>query len=500
MAIPDDIINTVRDEFGLGTEPAEDSWENRIQEAAFTPPSGVRITFDYEDLSYRFNKKTSAFQFPDADGTLVQDHGVTGRRFPMRVFFWGADYDRQAQVFEAALSERGVGVFESPVYGTHDVVVFGEVIRRDDLVSRANQAVFEITFFKTIGVAYPTGQDDPANAALSALDLFGDAQDAKFASAISVVSVAEEQGIIDTFNNNIDKVSSTLSSVAAVQQSVADEFQDLTDTVQNTIDVLIGQPLELAGDTRRLIQAPATALASISARLDAYGGLAEDIFTASDAVSEPGGPGNKGPEIDSRTGVGNDSQEPNKFHSRDLFAANYVAGSVLSVLYTDSSRGGATSVNAVNRRKSDAIQTGVTGGGNQFETATQALEAAETLLAQWGAFVVWRDENFKNINGGNLTEAEQRDFISAPSNTDSGDMYIRLANTVALAAGFLVDLSFSLKREKSIVLDRDRSIVDLTYEIYGTIDESLDFLINSNNLTMTNLLEVPKGRKIVYYV
>ena len=32
------------------------------------------------------------------------------------------------------------------------------------------------------------------------------------------------------------------------------------------------------------------------------------------------------------------------------------------------------------------------------------------------------------------------------------------------------------------------------------IDENLDFLINSNNLTGSEILELPRGREVVYYV
>jgi len=61
-------------------------------------------------------------------------------------------------------------------------------------------------------------------------------------------------------------------------------------------------------------------------------------------------------------------------------------------------------------------------------------------------------------------------------------------------------LSFSLKQERSIVLDRARTIVDISAELYGEVDAQLDFLINSNNLSGSEILEVPKGREIVYYV
>ena len=71
-------------------------WNDRLREAALTSPSSVRVTFDFEDVSRSFNKKGSAFEFADADGTYIQQTGNTSRRYPLRVFFWGDDYDIEA--------------------------------------------------------------------------------------------------------------------------------------------------------------------------------------------------------------------------------------------------------------------------------------------------------------------------------------------------------------------------------------------------------------------
>ena len=56
------------------------------------------------------------------------------------------------------------------------------------------------------------------------------------------------------------------------------------------------------------------------------------------------------------------------------------------------------------------------------------------------------------------------------------------------------------KLRRRVVLDRNRTIIDLAAELYGSVDDQLDFLINSNNLTGSEILELPRGREIVYYV
>lgn len=140
----------------------------------------------------------------------------------------------------------------------------------------------------------------------------------------------------------------------------------------------------------------------------------------------------------------------NDFHTQDLYASAYVTGSVVSVVNT------------------------------QFETKREAIEAAEAVLAQMDAVTEWRDLNFPGI--------------------DTGESYQQLRSAVDLAAGFLVEISFTLQQERIIVLDRARSIIDLTAELYGEIDGKLDFLINSNGLSGAEIIELPVGRSIVYYV
>lgn len=468
------------------------SWEDRIAEAAYTPPSGIRITFDFEDQTKEFDKKATGFEFPDSDYTLVQDKGATSYRFPMVIYFTGPDCDRQADVFEAALRERGVGFLETPIYGNHKVTPVGGISREDRLKSAANQVVFKVTFFKTLDTAYPTQDTDPVSAVLTALDLFGESAAADFASSISVKSVSEQKGIIDTFNDNIAKVESNLNNIAAAQTVVSDAFQDIVDSVNNSIDVLIATPITLARKTNDLVQAPSRAITGVSARLDAYNNLAADTFTSTDALSTPGGAGNRGFRFDTFLGEGNDAQSTNKFHSRDLFAKNYLAGSVRAAIYTASTISGASTAKEIRQLQADATETDVT-GSNKFLTSQDALDAAENILSQFDSLIVWRDANFKSIAGDNSS------YISAPLNMDGANSIKDLQNAVALAAGYLIELSFTLLSEKIIILQSPRSIVDLCYELYGGVDEYLDFFINSNNLSGDEILELPSGTKVKYY-
>lgn len=442
------IIQNLKDVWNTPTRKTAPPWDARLQEAAYTSISGSRLTFDYEDVSHQMTKKTTGFDFPDVSGTYVQDHGSAGRRFPMRVYFWGDNHDVEALGFESLLDEIGPGVLEHPMYGTRTVVPYGQITRRDNLKSAANQTIFEVTFWDTIGTAYPLQQTDPAGDVARALDAFTDASAAQFARQLSDVTAVERVSTLGKFRAFLDKSEASLAVIAAAQQDVADEFQGVVDSVNRTIDLAIGGPLTLAFQTKILLQAPARAVASIRANLDAYGNLAADIFSS--------------PTAEPNT---YDNQNSNGFLVSELYASGYITGSIISVLNAE------------------------------FVTKSEALSAAETLLEQMEAYTAWADENYESIGA-------TASGVTTESVLDVGDGYEHLQAAVALVTGYLVQLSFTLKQERRITLDRDRCVIELLSELYGDVDGQLDFFIQSNNLTGDEILSpgLLKGREIVYYV
>ena len=83
---------------------------------------------------------------------------------------------------------------------------------------------------------------------------------------------------------------------------------------------------------------------------------------------------------------------------------------------------------------------------------------------------------------------------------DTGGSYQQILALVGQTVGFLVAQSFGLAQERRIILDRNRNIVELCAELYNEIDDRLEFFIVSNDFTGSEILEVERGREVVYYV
>lgn len=439
--------------------------ETRLREAAFNSPTGKRITFVYEDVSREYTLRGTVFEFSGVDEGFVMRTGNGPRRYPLRCIFTGPDCDLQAAAFEAALLEPGIGRLEHPRHGPVPVVPFGDVGRRDDLVTSVNQSIVEVTFWTTLDAIYPTNDAHPQSEILAAIAGFNVASSQRFANAMSLGNAVNKTVSKATIRGMLKQVGGALDGVSSSVSSVRREFEELRSTVNLGMDVLIGKPLLLAQQISQLIQAPGRALVGLESRLEGYGALADSIFG-----STAGRPGER---IDLTSSLLSRRQRvANDFHSSDLFALNAVAGSVVSCTAQPLDDAG----NVVR--------------GPLFTTRPQAVAAAATLLEQLDAVIDWRDGAFAALA---TLPAVGNDQI------DTGEAYQAIKQAVALAAGNLVQSSFAFVPERSITLDRNRTIIDVAAQLYRAVDSRLDFLIATNKLTGSEILELPRGRKILYY-
>lgn len=329
------------------------SWEERLREAAYTAPDGTRQTFTYEDVSRSTAKKTSTFTFPDKDGAFVQDTGSGGRRHPLRCIFHGPDCDREADAFEGLTLQRGPGVLEHPIYGVVDVVPTGEIRRRDDLATAANQAIVEVEFFETLDLTFPASQASPGDDVTAAVGDYNDAAAGQFEQVAEVSEAADRADLKGTYDRLLSRAEGGLQAVADAQDEVREQFQDISDSINRGIDTLVADPLSLAAQTSQLIQAPARAVQSIQDRLGAYQDLASSIIN------------------------GRGADTSNQLGSQDLFASGAVAGSVVSCV------------------------------NHEFETRSEVFDAAERVLGQFDQVQAWREGAFQGTDNTDTGEAYQ---------------------------------------------------------------------------------------------
>lgn len=403
------------------------TWQARLREAAYTSPSGARLQFKYEDVGRTVSVKGATYEFTDADGTFVQDLGRTGRRYPLRLIFAGRDCDLEATAFEDALNERGQGTLEHPAYGSVLVVPFGDISRRDDLVSAANQVIIEVTFFQTNGLIYPAPVADTAGTVAEQVAAADAAQAEWFGAAFLDSAASTLADLRSRYNGALDVAVSVLRPITDTVTGAQRTFDQIQSSINRGIDVLIGQPLTLAYQTIQLIKTPARIVQQVGARLDAYSNLFRQYT---------------GKPAENRTAL----------YNRDLYAS------------------------------ATATSTAVAAFNTTFTRRPDAVLAAEQLLAQLDELAAWRDEQF-----------------AALGEIDDGASWQATQDLLATVAGALVDQSFDLAAERVLVLTSDRSIIDVCFEVYGSVDDKLDTLLADNDLSGDDIIELPRGKRVVYY-
>ena len=237
------------------------TWEDRIRGAIYTSPSGVEFNFfDYEDVLERTVKKTTQFTFPAVDGSYIQDLGNNGRNYPFRFFFSGPDYDIESKSFMSALEEKGRSVFEHPMYGRLDVVPFGQITRRDNLKTEANQAVFDVIFYSSLDFVFPSSSTDPLDETIDLISNYDVAQGEQFDNELELDNVNETVGFKQQLKSALASVRRFLQVIADAQDTIKREFEDAFNLINETIDTLIGTPLRLVADVIDLIRLPGRAI------------------------------------------------------------------------------------------------------------------------------------------------------------------------------------------------------------------------------------------------
>lgn len=462
------------------------SWQDNIKEAAYTSPSGKRMTFEWENVSRDKDAKGSVFEFTDADGTYAQTLGKTLDRLPLIAIFSGPDCDTEADEFYDMMDEKGFGTLEHPRWGVKNCAPLGKIAQRHDLKTSANENKIQVTFYESLKEIYPEIRTSDTSIISKAIEDFNKALSDSLGNNVDLGSDLIQAGLS---GNAVDKASAkglfgriyanvvdSMEKITRIQGDVEEQILETTgplkdafDNVQSTVgsvqtqfntinssiitglDRSIGEPVTLARQTLRLIQTPGRAFAGISEKLSRYQEISTSIINEGIDTLKPG----------------QEREIRNNFYIKDMFALGAVSGSVSSAISSAPS-----SISVVSGE-----------GLVQFQTRTEAVEAAEQILSQFESVTEWREQNFASLEL-----------------LDTGEAYQQAHKMATLAAGKLIDIAFTLKQERSIILDRARNIVELEFELYGTVDDNLDFLITANELTGDEILELPRGREIKYYV
>jgi len=134
--------------------------------------------------------------------------------------------------------------------------------------------------------------------------------------------------------------------------------------------------------------------------------------------------------------------------------------------------------------------TSVTNVGDAYETVTGVLPVIDALVNTYDQYMTNLD-SLQSPNGGD-----------PDSYIPDADGVSSLSDLISFTVGALLDIAVQSKQERSIILGADSNIILLAKRFYGLDNEdtTIDKFMATNNIGLNEILEIKKGRKIVYYI
>lgn len=443
------------------------AWTDEISEAVYTAPSGKRIVFNYESsLSRSTPLKTAEHTFPDVDGAEVQSLGLGGKKFPMTAIFDGADCMKNATEFEEALFERGFGFLEHPIYGKHAVVPTGEIKRTDDLVSSLNESKVVVTFAETItDKVFPESEVAALNGLESAIDEYDATAAETFAGLIETDSIDDSmqlQSVLKTQSNSLFEGISKLASKSSNlkdKMKVLQKINELKNKAQgiiSSVDKIAANAQELAATLIQTARTPAALVTDVLAKIEGYATIVDSIVK--NVKKDPFG----------------DKAIKNQYAATSMILGSLVASCGFGVAQTASAAGSGTS--------GASAEGGSTTGS--FKSRTAVLNAAESVTELFETYKTYMDSQ-----------------IAKDAFVDSGEGYSALLQTIASSIQVMQEAAFNLPMTRIVKLGRDRQVIELLAELYGAEGfNRIDEFINDNHLNADEIVLIPMGREVRYYV
>ena len=430
-------------------------WEKRITEAKYTAPSGKEVSFLFGSVSKETDLKTGLFTFPDKDGAHVQHQGAGATSFPLTCIFNGSDCMEQADSFEALLFERGVGELQHPVYGIHKVVPHGKIKRVDDLLSGLNESVVEVTFVKIItDDVIPKLETVAAAEIEEKYEAFSDAACEDFARGVSAGTIDDELRKKSVLNTQTEQIKSTMEPLISSHAGSYGDFLTTVAELKNAVNTMfdksssaINKGLNTARFMLNLMRYPSRVVINISEKIKGYSALIATLI--------------------------------NQF-KHDPFGTRNIANAVMTARL---------SLSAAAASVASGVALQIAEGSAQKETATIQVSREEAIYAAEAVINLF--ELVKNFDD---TKVKSNAFVDVNNETA-----FLLSDVVYKSAALIINSSFSLPMRRTIVLDRDRQLIELSAELYGSVDY-MDELIFENKLTADEIILLPMGKEITYYV
>lgn len=127
---------------------------------------------------------------------------------------------------------------------------------------------------------------------------------------------------------------------------------------------------------------------------------------------------------------------------------------------------------------------------NDYVNRKAVIRITEIVLENYNNFI--SDINSLQGDNGGVDGAYLPDSESI----------LALNDLVNFSISNLFDIAFNAKQERSIILEDDSNLILLTHRFMGldAADENIKFFMDTNNIGLNEILQIKKGREIIYFI
>ena len=384
----------------------------------------------------------------DSNDTFT-DLGIGGRDISLDCYFIGERHFIEAEAFRKALCQVGKSKLQL-AYGDEFTVNVLNFELKNSLVERVNSTIITVNWHETSASTYPTSEKSKQQEIQNKVsETKENIVETVQQTANAITNPTQRTTFVSNFQGVLSKVSSSLDTTNNITlKSIMTDILNQNvlvnaGTITSQLGTIFSKATMLVNKVNN-IGSDFVFSTGYSSLFGSWSSLLSSLKTVS---------------LTTNSGEHYTAEQINELKLNDSIASSALVSLAESLL------------------------------DMEFETRKEAVEAAKNLVElenDWTEFV-----------------DEQQSKIS-----DLDDAYIRdgsVSDIISLSANEILERSYKLKVEQTIVLSESKTPIQLAYEYYkedfkNDPDGTLEYLIRTNNLSDEEFFLVPQGSEVKIYV
>lgn len=215
----------------------------------YTSPSGRRFRPRFTDVPVERSRRVKSFDFIDTKGTYIQSLGMMSSKIALNMYFIGPRHHEEAQKFEQALAEDGVGSLALPLSKGVKSVYATKIKKHNKFVDAVNRTTFEVTFAETI---------EQYQSAVVILEVSTVLSDLASQRALSegLKIPANLSSVIDTAKSGVARINVAMQRGLTATNSVKNQFDSVMTSLDTNASLIFEKPLIFASQVQKALSIP----------------------------------------------------------------------------------------------------------------------------------------------------------------------------------------------------------------------------------------------------